>query len=179
MKLAGFRCGRCAGKRSLEVHHRTYDRLGWELDEDLEVLCGTCHADHHIAEVKETPQGVYLKLASEALTAQPFARVSDLSDLVKTRCAKLKIRYDAHAIDRAINLLCGGRLKNPQAVDTAVQFPAKAEAVLSHDEAMVWLRRLGLAPALSSLVRTMPEAAPSRINIYGPIPHDEVEHDRY
>lgn len=27
----------------LDVHHRTYDRLGCELDRDLEVLCRSCH----------------------------------------------------------------------------------------------------------------------------------------
>jgi hypothetical protein len=31
----------------LEVHHRTYERLGCELSSDLVVLCHACHALHH------------------------------------------------------------------------------------------------------------------------------------
>jgi hypothetical protein len=33
--------------RGLDVHHRTYDRLGEELVDDLLVLCRDCHALHH------------------------------------------------------------------------------------------------------------------------------------
>jgi hypothetical protein len=32
---------------ALEVHHRTYERLGCELAGDLVVLCHACHAVHH------------------------------------------------------------------------------------------------------------------------------------
>ena len=32
---------------ALEVHHRTYERLGRELASDLVVLCHACHALHH------------------------------------------------------------------------------------------------------------------------------------
>lgn len=49
-KLAGYRCefehegGRCTATTSLECHHLTYDRLGAELDEDLQVLCEWHHS---------------------------------------------------------------------------------------------------------------------------------------
>ena len=33
----------------LEVHHRTYERLGAELPGDVVVLCKTCHRVHHAA----------------------------------------------------------------------------------------------------------------------------------
>jgi len=43
--------GRCALDAShanaVHVHHRTYDRLGAELSEDVIVLCSACHAKHH------------------------------------------------------------------------------------------------------------------------------------
>lgn len=47
MRLLGERghvCGRC-GKKAwpLEMHHKTYERLGEELDSDLELLCPNCH----------------------------------------------------------------------------------------------------------------------------------------
>ena len=36
-------CHKCAEKIGLEVHHRTYERLGCELPEDLVVLCARHH----------------------------------------------------------------------------------------------------------------------------------------
>lgn len=44
---AGFRCQRCGSPRDLNVHHKTYIRLGEELPEDLEVLCRRCHRKEH------------------------------------------------------------------------------------------------------------------------------------
>jgi restriction endonuclease Mrr len=47
-----LRAGRCCSldvthSSDLEVHHRTYERLGRELASDLVVLCHECHALHH------------------------------------------------------------------------------------------------------------------------------------
>lgn len=39
----GSVCCRCGTNKRLEVHHKTYERLGNEKDEDLEVLCHECH----------------------------------------------------------------------------------------------------------------------------------------
>jgi hypothetical protein len=45
---SGGQCQVCyADDRPLEVHHLTYQRLGWETDADLIVLCGPCHAREH------------------------------------------------------------------------------------------------------------------------------------
>lgn len=44
---AGGRCERCGVSDGLEVHHVTYERLGCEHPDDLEVLCGPCHGAHH------------------------------------------------------------------------------------------------------------------------------------
>ena len=44
---AGYRCQVCNTPDSmagLEAHHRTYERLGNELPEDITVLCGDCHS---------------------------------------------------------------------------------------------------------------------------------------
>ena len=47
-KRAGQRCQLCyADDVPLEVHHRTYMRLGWEVPGDLVALCGECHSRHH------------------------------------------------------------------------------------------------------------------------------------
>lgn len=43
----GHSCLRCGGMENIEVHHKTYARLGSELDEDLEALCRPCHVAEH------------------------------------------------------------------------------------------------------------------------------------
>jgi len=41
---AGFRCRVCnSDSDTLDAHHRTYERLGNELDSDITVLCRPCH----------------------------------------------------------------------------------------------------------------------------------------
>lgn len=51
LRAADFRCARCGATRSrtrtLDVHHRTYERLGSEQPGDLEVLCRDCHETQH------------------------------------------------------------------------------------------------------------------------------------
>lgn len=48
LKLQQVRhCERCGDWRHLEVHHRTYARVGAEEMTDLEVLCADCHDKHH------------------------------------------------------------------------------------------------------------------------------------
>jgi hypothetical protein len=44
---AGHRCQICNAKGALHVHHRTYERVGNEREDDLTVLCGDCHALFH------------------------------------------------------------------------------------------------------------------------------------
>lgn len=44
---AGYRCQVCNGARKLDVHHRTYERLGHERNADLTVLCRKCHDLFH------------------------------------------------------------------------------------------------------------------------------------
>jgi len=48
LKKANYTCQSCGKKHTkLEVHHKTYQRLGNEKDEDLIVLCSTCHKKEH------------------------------------------------------------------------------------------------------------------------------------
>ncbi|MDP8900288.1 MAG: hypothetical protein M3N33_03920 [Actinomycetota bacterium] len=48
VRAAGHRCQLCnRGSVTLNVHHRTYERLGEELDGDLTVLCRECHSVFH------------------------------------------------------------------------------------------------------------------------------------
>lgn len=47
IKLRDRSCRLCNNENKLQVHHRTYDRLGFELGEDLILLCGDCHQMFH------------------------------------------------------------------------------------------------------------------------------------
>ena len=48
----GSECENCGENAlgNLQIHHVTYDRIYHEHIDDFEVLCGTCHNDHHIWE---------------------------------------------------------------------------------------------------------------------------------
>ena len=47
LEAADNRCLLCDASETLEVHHRTYERLGAERLRDLVVLCEACHGRHH------------------------------------------------------------------------------------------------------------------------------------
>jgi hypothetical protein len=44
---AGNRCRLCNDTGTLQLHHRTYGRVGHERPEDLIVLCKPCHEHFH------------------------------------------------------------------------------------------------------------------------------------
>ncbi len=107
---ASYRCHRCGSKRSPQVHHLSYERLGHEWDQDLEVLCENCHRDEHLEHPDQTSLGVYLKLASSLIGERPYVSVTDLADDMKRRCVNLKIPMDVARINGAIGVICGNRL---------------------------------------------------------------------
>lgn len=43
----GFSCEICQSKKNLQLHHVTYERLGYEKDEDVMILCRKCHEKAH------------------------------------------------------------------------------------------------------------------------------------
>lgn len=47
LRAAGWACQVCCSQARLNVHHRTYARLGQERDMDLIVLCRKCHRLYH------------------------------------------------------------------------------------------------------------------------------------
>lgn len=47
LKKSGYRCQLCNKQDSLDVHHRTYERLGHENYNDTIALCRECHGKHH------------------------------------------------------------------------------------------------------------------------------------
>lgn len=110
LRRARFRCERCHSRGELQVHHRTYTRLGVELPEDLEVLCDRDHRRQHLEDLEVSPSGIYLKLARQVLRDHPFFTLGDICDATKWLCAKHKIAYDGPGIHKAIGLLTGARV---------------------------------------------------------------------
>jgi HNH endonuclease len=47
VRYRGERCERCGCRYLLELHHRSYERLGRERPEDVELLCWICHQREH------------------------------------------------------------------------------------------------------------------------------------
>lgn len=47
LEYADYRCQLCNNTSILHVHHRTYENLGREPDNDLTVLCESCHEKFH------------------------------------------------------------------------------------------------------------------------------------
>ena len=66
---------------SLDVHHRSYLRLGHELPEDLEVLCGACHANAH------APRNRALLMRELLGQARLFDRWDDPSPVIRKLAA--------------------------------------------------------------------------------------------
>lgn len=161
LKRVAYRCERCDAKRDLQVHHKSYERLGAERPDDLEVLCFSCHADHHVAEPADPGLGIYLKLVSEILSANVWKTVADISEETKVQCVKLKIPGDPRKIQQAVALICGTRLKVTPAFGVAKPYVSAVECEdveLSHEQAIELLRRLfGSNLTGTSLIKSMPE----------------------
>lgn len=47
LQLGHYRCAKCGSTTSLQVHHLSYQHLGHELDNELVVLCASCHRQVH------------------------------------------------------------------------------------------------------------------------------------
>jgi hypothetical protein len=47
LEAAGHRCQLCNAISTLHLHHRTYERRGFESSVDLVVLCAECHRKFH------------------------------------------------------------------------------------------------------------------------------------
>jgi len=91
LERAGHRCQVCNNSKSLDVHHRTYERLGEELDGDLTVLCRKCHDIFHsngkVARTKKSkrPPSVVSLQREEARSSRQNWSKMDLATQVKCR----------------------------------------------------------------------------------------------
>jgi 5-methylcytosine-specific restriction endonuclease McrA len=68
LEFWGNRCSLCNSPENLQVHHRTYERLGDEAITDLIVLCDGCHKRHHgIIETAQTTRADHVNTALERI----------------------------------------------------------------------------------------------------------------
>jgi len=75
---AGGRCQLCNAAGALDVHHRTYERLGHELPTDLVAICPACHEAYHrwsapAPRATEADRRYRRRLAIEASVEAAFA----------------------------------------------------------------------------------------------------------
>ena len=115
-RLAGWRCQRCgSGRPPLHVHHLTYDRLGHEWDQDLEVLCAGCHQGTHIQAGEQGPLRHYLMFARRAIEERGFLSYTDLNADVAAQCAARRIVCDGPRIAKALAIVVGEQ-RRPQPI---------------------------------------------------------------
>lgn len=74
---AGNRCQLCNESKNLQTHHRTYERRGDELPEDLTVLCDNCHGKFH---TKPTPDDCLEPAACDPIAMQ-FAGMTEEEEI--------------------------------------------------------------------------------------------------
>lgn len=98
---AGYRCQVCNGDELLQVHHRTYDRLGRERFQDLTVLCDACHAKHH-DKLPKLPQPA-LRVVEPP--AEPLADLPSMDDVRRDQ----RWRQDRIAASQQNCLCCAPR----------------------------------------------------------------------
>jgi hypothetical protein len=101
LRDANYRCAVCESKRNLQVHHTSYEHLGAELPEDLEVVCRGCHLGHHYNETQEGI-GIYTRVLSEVIQDSPSMEFSDVIEEAKQRCAKRKIHLHPDRFNAAV-----------------------------------------------------------------------------
>ncbi len=160
LRIASWRCQspNCSSKRQLQVHHRSYDRIGIELDQDLEVLCDRCHRRKHTKALEASELGIYLKLVREAQRLNQFWTIADLTEDTKRLCASNKIPYSGPEIHQAIGLITGAKtVRVTSAILNASPF-VPASAALSAQAAHEVLSALNIGGVQAmAVVKTMPD----------------------
>jgi len=82
-ELANYKCNRCDNTTNLHAHHKTYDRVGEELQEDLECLCSECHDNEHNKPELRKSRGI----------KGGFSMVYKSYDEVLSKCVKSNLDY--------------------------------------------------------------------------------------
>jgi len=105
-------CAGC-GRKAEHIHHRTYDRLGDERDDDLVAVCHDCHRDIHLHYVEHADKG--LPWATDHLLRQRRA-LWNLPPIVFPREARAIAKHEYHAqmaIDSPVRMAIRAAVRCP------------------------------------------------------------------
>lgn len=87
-------CRACYSHKRLNVHHRTYERMGAELDEDLICLCERCHKRVHDLHNLDRSQNL-AAVTDLVITTIKAARKARAKPRVDAKKAKRKAKREA------------------------------------------------------------------------------------
>jgi len=80
IKRASCKCEGCGESRPLEVHHKTYERIGMELLTDLSAYCERCHKLAHGRVNKEDSELKNFLYLMEATSEKPNSFDANLTE---------------------------------------------------------------------------------------------------
>jgi hypothetical protein len=153
LREAGYQCARCGVNRTLQVHHRSYDRLGAELASDLEVLCRGCHVGEHFNET-QTYVGLYARVVSGVIAEGRWTELTEVVEEAKSRCAQYGLPYRHVEFQAAVSQLLPRVPFTPPPAKAELFDASKPGQPLTHAEACGVLARL----AAARLIHHMPRA---------------------
>lgn len=159
LQRAGYKCEQCDARRELQVHHRTYDRVGRELDTDLQVLCGPCHEGVHPEEQAFRYARRYLAIARDVLATRAVDTFVDFTDAVKVRCARNHLPYNTEKIARAVEIVFGEHVGATRPEGVLAFIDRVQDRPPSAEEARHILRTLGLY-GQPQLIKTIAKVEP-------------------
>lgn len=102
IKNADGRCQLCNSDKRLEVHHRTYQRVGKENIKDLTVLCHKCHKKFSVVtKRKRRPNdGDMLKVLDSVTYAPAWVAMQDVYD----RCSGCLVTKTTAVINKTVSM---------------------------------------------------------------------------
>lgn len=150
LRDAGYRCESCETKRELQVHHKSYQRLGCEEKDDLLVVCRGCHLGHHFNETQESI-GIYVRVLSSVIHECPDAEFADVVETAKQRCAASKIHLNHDKFNAAVARVNNRISFRPPEHKRELYEVSKEGEPLTKAEAAGILNRLGLAVAMKHM----------------------------
>lgn len=95
---AAHRCQVCNTDKALDVHHRTYERLGAERPADLTVLCRRCHDIFHKAtKPRDKPRPAKAEKAQSRRQRKAQRKRDNRAGAHAAAMAEMKARNEARA----------------------------------------------------------------------------------
>jgi hypothetical protein len=138
----------CGTQHRLEVHHKSYEHLGEELDSELAVLCGHHHRGYH------ERWDVRLVVIRAAMRDR-YDSFAEFIEAVKAACVKHQLSYDDAQFREAVRRVEHDlRLEARRPAPFPLELDTSAPAITPRDaqDLMVMIReRTGLAPTIKSM----------------------------